>query len=257
MILWHGQIELKPQFSYAVFSNTHFLLCFKKCFQLILSSQKVSKLIGNWVPVFHLQCLRAVGKPGLLTGLFRRPWVSTERPLPLPKDCFPFRPQTGFLAFWFTLMMRNHKSFLSNLCYKFLLFPQLFGTMKIPFFMVLGDVHRATSTQWSWCKAKDSIKIVFFLCVHAHWGLIALRQEWWAFWKGYCCFDFLFISSFGIILLYKKWNDSSTIVKETKSKCLSVRLNVSHNVRINICTSVRGLLNFQWCLFNKPHIRRH
>lgn len=68
---------------------------------------------------------------------------------------------------------------------------------------------------------------------------------------------FLFISSVGLIFaMTRKWNLNSALTKETNSQCLSVSPTIPPHVRINTGNWVRGPPNFQWELFNKPHVKK-
>ena len=115
--------------------------------------------------------LKADDKPGHEAGLFKKPGFC------ISKDCFPFSHQMELwikiaFSFYFTLMMRNPKSFLDNLCYKFLLFvPNFFGVQrKWQFSKNLWDFHRPSSAQLRLSETEDKhCKKDFILSFnHAH-----------------------------------------------------------------------------------------
>lgn len=132
-------------------------------------------------------------------------------------------------------MMRNHKSFLDNLCCKFLLCPpNSFGIQgKFRFSQILWDADRPTSTSLRLSETEDKhhkraffIFFFFFLILHTLGLTVFLekRQEWQAFLKGFSRrFCFLFLFSTGLIsAATRKWNLSSIMTKETHSPCLAV-----------------------------------
>lgn len=103
--------------------------------------------------------LKADDKPGHEAGLFKKPGFC------ISKDCFPFSHQMELwikiaFSFYFTLMMRNSKSFLDNLCYKFLLFvPNFFGVQgKWQFSKNLWNFHRPSSAQLRLSETRQALQ---------------------------------------------------------------------------------------------------
>lgn len=135
--------------------------------------------------------------------------------------------------------MRNHKSFLNNLWYKFLLFVSnsLGIQEKLHFSQNVWDADRPTSTQLRLSETGQALQnfFSFFFLNHAHTEVNCVagktsRMTGFFYKVSHCLGVFVYFFHWINICYYKEMK--SQFCRDNKP-CLSVPPTIAHHVRIN------------------------